>query len=94
MPKSETLHIRLSPELKTAAEVTLNQMGLTTSDAVNIFLRQVVNSQSIPFAIKNRVPNDVTLAAMMEAETIAAELDAGTRKGYNSVKDLMSDLNA
>jgi len=38
------------------------------------------------------VPNNTTLVSMSEAESIAADLDAGTRKGYNSVKDLMSDL--
>jgi len=45
------LNIRVPEELKDEAVKTLDKMGLTPSAAVRIFLTQVVNSRSIPFAI-------------------------------------------
>ena len=38
MAKTSTIHMRIDPELKMNAELLLNQLGLTTSDAINIFL--------------------------------------------------------
>lgn len=37
MAKTSTIHMRIDPELKMNAELLLNQLGLTTSDAINIF---------------------------------------------------------
>lgn len=42
MAKSETLHIRVEPGIKSEVEATLKSLGLSTAEAVNIFLHQVV----------------------------------------------------
>lgn len=44
-------------------------MGLTVSDAVQVFLTRVVAEQQLPFAMK--APNAETRAAMAEADVIA-----------------------
>ena len=92
MTKTQTIHIRISEKLKHDVEVTLRNMGLTTADAINIFLHQVVNSQSIPFAIKAKQPNSETLAAMEEAESLAKELHLGNRKGFSSAAEMFADM--
>lgn len=70
MAKTSTIHVRIDPELKMNAELLLNQLGLTTSDAINIFLNQVILSGGLPFEIKMPRPNEQTLLAMKESAEI------------------------
>ena len=42
MPKTDTLHIRVEPSVKQKAEKTLNDLGLSITEAVNVFLNQVI----------------------------------------------------
>ena len=48
MAKTDTLNIRIEPELKKQVETTLNDLGMNIADAVTIFLKQVVMTDSIP----------------------------------------------
>ena len=89
MGRTETLHVRIEPDLKLSAETTLKQLGLSTTDAINIFLRQVTLTGGIPFAIKLPKPNAETIAAMEEARKISK-----TGKGFSNVDDLMKELNS
>lgn len=72
MAKTSTIHMRIDPDLKMNAEILLNQLGLTTSDAINIFLNQVILSGGLPFEIKMPRPNEITLQAMKESSEIIA----------------------
>ena len=89
MRRTETLHVRIEPDLKLSAETTLKQLGLSTTDAINIFLRQVTITGGLPFAIKLPKPNAETIAAMEEARKISK-----TGKGFSNVDDLMKELNS
>jgi DNA-damage-inducible protein J len=71
MPKSANMTIRIDPDIKSQADNVLQYLGMTTSEAVTIFLRQVVLNNGIPFAVKAPVYNDDTIAALKEAEKIA-----------------------
>ena len=42
MAKTDTLHIRIEPIVKQRAEKTLNDLGLSITDAINVFLNQVI----------------------------------------------------
>ena len=88
MAKTDSIHMRIDPTLKADVESTLNQLGLSTTDAINIFLRQVVLSHGIPFDVRLPKPNVETLAAMEEAKAISK-----FGKGFDNVKDLMRELN-
>ena len=37
MAKTDTLHIRIEPSVKQKAEETLNELGLSIADAINVF---------------------------------------------------------
>ena len=71
MPKSSAMTIRIDPEVKSQADSVLQFLGMTTSEAVTIFLRQVVLQNGIPFSIKAPSYNEETLAALREAKEIA-----------------------
>ena len=47
--KNVTVQSIVTPKLKKEAEKILDSLGLNTSEAVRIFLQQVVNSQALPF---------------------------------------------
>ena len=52
MAKTDTLNIRIEPKLKKEVETTLNDLGMNIAEAVTIFLKQVVLTDSIPFLIE------------------------------------------
>lgn len=49
MSKTATLNIRIDPSTKESAEEILQQLGLSMSTAVEIYLRQIVLNKEIPF---------------------------------------------
>jgi DNA-damage-inducible protein J len=56
---------RIDPTIKNKAEKVLGSMGLTMSDAIRIFLHQVVIRKALPFPVQ--APNAKTTAAMKAA---------------------------
>ena len=46
------LTIRIDESIKQEAETLFNRIGLNMSAAVNVFFRQAIREQSIPFALK------------------------------------------
>ena len=81
--------VRLDSKLKQDAETLINDLGMTLSGAVNVFLRQAVRVQGIPFEIRKEQPNRTTLAAMKEAVALANDPKAKT---YASVAEMMRDI--
>lgn len=82
-------NIKIDPELKEQAQALFDSLGLSLSAAVNVFLRQAVREQAIPFRIGEPIPNAETLRAIQEARN-----GIGLSRGFSSVQDLMEDLNA
>jgi DNA-damage-inducible protein J len=79
------IHIRLDEQLNAEATEVLNAMGLSMSAAVRVFLTRVAQEKAIPFEV--RVPNSTTIEAMEEARR-------GDLHSFNSISDLVADLNA
>lgn len=52
MKKNASLNIRVESDLKKDAEAIFQDLGISTSIAINLFLKQVVKSDGIPFEIK------------------------------------------
>ena len=65
------LTIRVDTGIKSEAEKLFEDLGMSISTAFNIFLRQAVRMQAIPFSISRGITNRATLATMREAERIA-----------------------
>ena len=79
---STEIRSRIEPELKEQAQRVLDDCGLNLSDAIRLFLRQIVATGGLPFEVK--VPNAATQAAMLEARQVRAR--------YATAKDLFNDL--
>ena len=87
--KNVNVTLRVDEDLKKQADTLFSELGLNLTTAFNMFLRQSVREQQIPFRVSKNVPNAVTLAAMD-----AAEKGEDLYGPYNSVSDLMEALNA
>ena len=88
-----TINVRLDDNVKQEAEVLFEHLGLSVSGAINIFFRQAIREQAIPFAISRR-PNKRLLAAIEEGEQIMREYENGTRQPqpYTSVGDFLQEI--
>ena len=69
MAKTDTLHIRVEPDVKMKAEETLNDLGLSITEAVNVFLNQVILHDGIPFKIEKPKYNKETIQAMEDVKS-------------------------
>ena len=56
---SVAVQSRVSPELKAQAEAIFTALGLSTSDAIRMFLQQAVNTGGLPFQPTIGRPNAV-----------------------------------
>lgn len=82
-------NIKIDPTLKQESQALFESFGLSLSTAINMFLRQAVREQAIPFRIGTPVPNIVTLKAIEDARN-----GIGLSRGFSSVAELMEDLDA
>jgi len=66
MALDATVRARVDVELKQDVEKILSEIGLSTSQAITMFMKGIRRERGIPFELK--IPNDETLEAMREAE--------------------------
>ena len=87
MAKTSNLNMRIDPKTKEQAEQIFSSLGITVTDAVNMFLHQAIIYGGIPFALRVEKPNTVTISAMQEAELIAEKSPR-----YKDAADMFKDL--
>jgi len=85
MPKTEMIRARVEPELKHEAEEVFATLGLSATQAITLFYKQVSLHHGLPFDVK--IPNAATREAFRQTQS----KDGLTR--YGSVKDLMADAD-
>ena len=86
MSKSAQINARIDPNLKQETEKIFGELGLSTTEAITLFFKQVTLQQGLPFAVA--IPN---------AETRQAINDALTGKNLQkskSVDSLFDDMGA
>ena len=81
--KSAEVRSRIEPDLKEKSAEVLASLGLDLSDAIRMFLRQVVVVQGLPFDL--RKPNAKTIAAMKESREM-------TQARFGSSEELFDAL--
>ena len=65
MTKTATIRARVEPDLKEDAEMVFSQLGLSATQAIRLFYKQVALQRGLPFAVK--VPNAETREALQQA---------------------------
>jgi DNA-damage-inducible protein J len=62
--KTDMIRARVEPKLKSDAETILESLGLTASDAIRVFYKQIVLRKGLPFDLL--IPNAETRKALAE----------------------------
>ena len=81
--KTATARARINPDIKEKAEHILHELGLSVSGAFELFYRQVILNNGLPFELK--IPNDVTDKAIDDSRN-------GHGRVFKSADDLFEDL--
>ena len=81
-------NINIDSNLKQESQALFESLGLNLSTAVNMFLRQAVREQTIPFRVGAPIPNAETRTAIENAQH-----GIGLSRGFSSVSEFMEDLN-
>ena len=88
MAKTDTIQMRIEPEFKSDVENILNQLGISTTDAIQMFLRQVVLRGGLPFEVKLPQPNALT------AKTIADARDGINLNKFEKAEEMFRELDS
>lgn len=84
------LNIRVDKEIKEKTDELFNELGLTMTAAVNLFLRASIRENGIPFNLKIDKPNKITEESIEEGRKIARDSNI---KGYRSIDELKTALD-
>jgi DNA-damage-inducible protein J len=86
MAKTAMITTRVDPDLKADAEKVLRKLGISTTEAINLFLSQVRLRKGLPFDVK--IPNKATLKAMQDAE------EGRNLSSYDSLDEFFEKMSA
>lgn len=84
------INVRVDSALKQEAEALFNDLGLSMSSAINMFLRSAVMHDGIPFEIRRQIPNAETKAALDEYEEMKKHPDRYKR--YESFDEVLDEV--
>ncbi|MBI5415608.1 MAG: type II toxin-antitoxin system RelB/DinJ family antitoxin [Candidatus Omnitrophica bacterium] len=84
MSKTAMIRARTEPKLKSKVERIFEVLGLTASEAINIFYHRVELENGLPFDL--RIPNARTLRAMRDVE------GKNGLRGFDNAQDMLKDL--
>ena len=81
MARTANVFVRIEPEVKEQAELILEKLGIPMSNAVGMFLRQIVMNKGLPFEVK--LPeSEMLVLEKMTKEQLNDEL----KKAEDSIK--------
>jgi DNA-damage-inducible protein J len=87
MGKTSTIQTRIEPGVKLEAEKILKTLGITTSEAINIFLRRIIMEKGLPFPVKITNPETIkVLEDIIEGKNLSKE--------YDGIDEMFEDLDA
>lgn len=89
---TSVINVNVPTNVKEEATDLFNNLGLNMSTAINMFLKRAIYERGIPFEVKELSPNKEFMSALHELDYM--ENHPEEYKNYNSVEELMEDLNS
>ena len=83
--------VRIDEDVKKSAVELFAQLGMDMSGAINIFLKQCILKNGLPFAVELPKYKPEVLEAMEEAKRISRDPNV---KGYTDLEELFRELDA
>jgi DNA-damage-inducible protein J len=95
MAKTANLYVRIEPDVKEQAESILAALGISASNAINMFYKQIILQRGLPFEVKMPAVRPLDASVLTNAQ-----MDAELEKGYDdmqagrtkSVKSAFADI--
>lgn len=82
--KTAFVRARIEPSVKKKAEMVLSKIGMSSSEAINVFYRRIASDKGIPFSLN--VPNAETRKA------IESTRNRKNFKSYSSTEAMLADI--
>lgn len=76
MARTSNIYARVEPEIKEQAELVLEQLGIPMSNAIGLFLRQIILQRGIPFEMKLPKSKPLAVGSLSE-EQFNSEIEKG-----------------
>jgi addiction module RelB/DinJ family antitoxin len=89
MPRNATITMRIEGGLKSEVENIFRQLGLTTTEAINIFLTAVRNRRGLPFSLQLDAPQPVVSTTDAVIRQAALDRLSGKYQGMSPVDDII-----
>lgn len=89
MAATQSLNVRMDPNLKIQAENILGELGIPTSTAITMFFKAIVRTGGIPFSLQINKLNAETIEAIEDVDN-----NRNLSRTFDSVEELMRDLDA
>jgi len=80
--KSASVNTRVDPLLKEQAEAVLNELGMSMSTAMSLFLKQIVIHNGIPFELS--IPREIPISYSELSSEDFNKLMIGSEKSYEA----------
>lgn len=85
-------NISIDSDVKAKAQELFEDLGIDLSTAINLFLKQSIRENAIPFSVCREIPNADTIAAMKEAEEIKRHPERYKR--YSSFAEILKEVES
>ena len=82
-----TINVNVDDKVKEQAKETLEYLGTNFTNVINMLLRQIILTESIPFEIKVPKLNTETIKAIEDAKN-----GIGLSKEYTDLDEMWKDL--
>ncbi len=86
---SVNMTIRMDKDTKEKAQSLFSKFGLDMTTAINMFLKQSIRAEGIPFDLTLNIPNKETIKAINDVKH-----NRNMSKAFSSVEELLEDLDA
>lgn len=83
-----TINVNVDEKVKEQAKETLEQLGTNFTNVINMLLRQIILTESIPFEVKIPKLNQETIKAIKDSEK-----GIGLSKEYKDLNEMWNDLD-
>ena len=80
--KTANLYARIEPETKVCAESILESLGIPVSTAINMFYKQIILNNGMPFELKLPKNKNIDISKMTESQ-----FNSEMEKAYQEMQD-------
>ena len=90
MEKSSTITVKTDPETKKVVKNLFATMGLSVSEAVNLFFTKSISENKLPFKAKKERIDQLRMSALKEIEEMKKHPE--NFKSYDTLEELFKYL--